>query len=158
MKPNGVSERWLRFFPRSWRTRYGEELDALVADLQEADDLRPSDRIDLVRGGLAVRRQRVGRRPVYRAVGVGVGAVGALVGLAVTGELGVTASRAPAPERAVVLPVRAVSLSSSTRQEVWVCRVIDRTGHHEVCELSIAPAPQRGRGVTIYVRSLGPKS
>ena len=157
MKANGVSERWLRFFPRSWRNRYGEELDALVADLQEADDLRPSDRVDLVRSGLAVRRRRVGRRPVYRAVGVGLGAVGALVGLGVAGELGVTASHAAAPERAVVLPVRAVSLSTATR-EVWVCRVIDRAGHTEVCELSIAPPPQRGRTITMYVLSLGPKS
>lgn len=57
-------KRWLRAFPRVWRDRYGCELDALVDDLREEGDLRPSDRIDIVRSGLAMRPHRENRRTV----------------------------------------------------------------------------------------------
>jgi hypothetical protein len=39
---------WLRWYPRAWRERYEDEVLALL----EAHPLRPSDRLDLVRGAI----------------------------------------------------------------------------------------------------------
>jgi len=44
----GTPQRLTALYPRAWRARYGEELDALVEDSQ----LRLRDRIDLIRGAI----------------------------------------------------------------------------------------------------------
>jgi hypothetical protein len=69
-------DRALRWYPRAWRNRYGDELMALVEDYSESGKLRFSDRLDLVRAGLLMhRRSRIPsrfarrRRVVARVVG-----------------------------------------------------------------------------------------
>ena len=74
-------------------------------DLREEGDLRPSDRIDMVRSGPGMRRQRVTRRSAYGTVGVVLGAVCALVGLALSGlSPSPTTPRTRAANRIVVAP------------------------------------------------------
>ncbi len=92
--------RWLRAFPRAWRDRYGGELSALVDDLRQEGDLRPSDRIDMVRRGIGMRRHGLRRRSVYGAVGVAAGTVCALVGLALAGTFG--SQMSPGQSRIVI--------------------------------------------------------
>ncbi|MGH9303586.1 MAG: hypothetical protein ACRDZ5_04130, partial [Acidimicrobiales bacterium] len=80
-----ATKRWLSLFPRAWRARYGGELSGLVEDLQNDDDLRASDRVDMLRSGLAIRQHSPGRpspRSLRAAVGMGTAALCAVAGLA----------------------------------------------------------------------------
>lgn len=94
--------RWLRAFPRAWRDRYGGELQGLVEDLRAQGDLRSSDRIDLVRRGLAMRRDGLRRHTVLGALGIVAATVCALVGLALAGTFGSQATTGPVASRGVI--------------------------------------------------------
>lgn len=48
---DGVS-RWLRFYPRAWRERYGEEMQELILAASGPGSLPWRVRLDLLRGGL----------------------------------------------------------------------------------------------------------
>jgi hypothetical protein len=89
------ANRWLRAFPPAWRARYGDELAALLEDLQRDDDLRAVDQFDLLRAGLRTRRRevRVRRAALVAASGV-VALACALGGLALSDAL--STSSAPA--------------------------------------------------------------
>jgi hypothetical protein len=54
VKGDGTA-RWLWVFPSAWRKRYGDELAALIEDVEHDDDLRVTDRLDVVRAGLQTR-------------------------------------------------------------------------------------------------------
>jgi hypothetical protein len=51
---------WLRCYPRSWRARYGEELEDLIHSMSGEAPLPWRARIDLVRGGLRERARSFG--------------------------------------------------------------------------------------------------
>ena len=123
MKQDKEPGRWLSAFPRAWRVRYGGELAALVDDLREEGDLRPSDRIDMVRSGPGMRRQRVTRRSAYGTVGVLLGAVCALIGLALSGTLSPspTTPRTRAADRIVVAPSNPVVTPTQVGHVLLTC-------------------------------------
>jgi hypothetical protein len=68
-------DRALRWYPRAWRERYGDELWALVEDYSENGRLRFRDRLDLVHAGLQMHRRSkrpaglAQRRVVARVIG-----------------------------------------------------------------------------------------
>jgi len=69
-------DRALRWYPRAWRERYGDELLALVEDYSENGRLRFRDRLDLVQAGLQMHRRSKSpsrfahrRRVVARLIG-----------------------------------------------------------------------------------------
>jgi hypothetical protein len=78
--------RWLAAFPRSWRTRYGEELATLIEELAQSGDLRAIDKLDLIRSGLRMRRGHL-RRVTFRAAGVAALVASTITGLALSGAL-----------------------------------------------------------------------
>ena len=136
--------RWLRAFPRPWRAHYGRELDALVDELREEGDLRPSDRIDILRSGLTVRRRAVKPRALYGALGAVVTAVCVLVALALAGTFGPT-QRASGPPAVIrirlahphvvritgpltLCQVNGVKRSTGT---VYVCRTVSLRRVHQ---------------------------
>lgn len=51
MTPSRTAARLLRCFPRSWRARYGEELQALVVDMSDGRRVPWRTRADLMRAG-----------------------------------------------------------------------------------------------------------
>lgn len=55
--------RWLvRAFPRSWRARFGDELEHLLSDMeQEKGHIGAKDLLDVARAGLTVRLSTLGR-------------------------------------------------------------------------------------------------
>jgi hypothetical protein len=151
MKP----KRWLRAFPRAWRTRYGGELGALVDDLREEGDLRTSDRIDIVRSGLALRHHRVKRRSVYGALGGVVAAVFALVGLALAGTFASSPTMPPPPVAGRIVVLHAHRVPDVTAP-ITFCQVTPSTGAVQACT-TLTPSRARvqpsGGSVTITVRS-----
>jgi hypothetical protein len=56
------ARRLLRFYPRAWRERYGEELEALLSELGEGTRISWGIRLDIARAGLSER---------FRAFGLG---------------------------------------------------------------------------------------
>ncbi len=141
--------RWLRAFPRAWRDRYGGELSALVDDLRERGDLRPSDRIDMVRRGLAMRRHRPRRRSVYAALGVVSATVCALVGLAFAGTFGSRMTPgSPAPRWVVELHTHGVAVPAT--RVLALCHVT--TPAREI------KCPKEITTITVTVRSPGSSS
>jgi hypothetical protein len=76
--------RWLRLaiwlYPATWRTRYGREFDALLADIQP----RPRDLSDIVRGAITMQLST----PVaYLKLGAATAAIGAIVASGVSFSL-----------------------------------------------------------------------
>lgn len=74
----------LRWYPRAWRERYGDELIALVEDYSEGGKLRFRDRLDLIRAGLLLhRRSKIRSRFAHRRLVVArlVGCAAAVVAL-----------------------------------------------------------------------------
>ncbi len=128
--------RWGRAFPPAWRDRYGSELSALLEDLREQDDLRPSDRIDLVKRGLAMRRHGLERRrSVYGALGVVAATVCALVGLVLAGTFTSQITSAPsASPRILELHIRHIielhtyGVPVPAKRVLTACHVTARTG------------------------------
>jgi hypothetical protein len=53
-------ERWLRFYPRSWRERYGDEMRELILATSGPGPLPWRVRLDLLRGGLRERMRSFG--------------------------------------------------------------------------------------------------
>ena len=51
---------WLRAYPRSWRARYGEELEELISAMSGGAPVPWRTRIDLVRAGLRERARGLG--------------------------------------------------------------------------------------------------
>ena len=94
---NRRTKRWLRAFPRSWRSRYGTEFETLIKELESADDLRTSDRVDVLRSGLEMRRDQASAlgRPAWLSAtaGIVVAVLCVVGGLALSG----TFSSSPAP-------------------------------------------------------------
>ena len=62
------SSRVLRWYPRAWRDRYGEEMSALIEDFAGEGKLRFWDHVDLIRVGLLLRRGTRPARPTMRRV------------------------------------------------------------------------------------------
>src|SRR5579862_3647952 len=91
---------WLRAFPRKWRTRYGDELSALIEDLEHDNDLSAVDRLDLLRAGLRTRASV----QVHRA-GLATGAAMVALACALGGLAfaGVFSTSAPARSQRIVL-------------------------------------------------------
>jgi hypothetical protein len=149
--------RWMRAFPRDWRDRYARELGALVDDLRNEGDLRPSDRIDIVRSGLAMRRHRVKRRSVYKALGPVFAAASVLVGLALAGTFGPaqTTPGSSAAGQIIVLPTGTLSPADG---HVTFCQVTPSTGAVSSCASTVPsrvqPKASSGNAtVTVRVQS-----
>ncbi len=139
--------RWLRAYPRDWRDRYTRELGALVDDLREEGDLRVSDRIDIVRSGLAMRRRGVERRSVYTVLGPVAAAAFALIGLALAGTFGPTQTT-PGPHavgRVIVLHAHVATVPPATGP-VTLCQVTASTGAVSGCK---ALSPHRVQSKSI---------
>ena len=158
--------RWMRAFPRDWRDRYEREFGVLVDDLRDEGDLRPSDRIDIVRSGLAMRRHRVKRRSVYKALGPVFAAASVLVGLALAGTFGPSPSLhtkwdilAPrVPGQVIVLHADSVTVPPATGP-VTFCQVTPSTGAVPRCEeLPPHRVPSKVRGVTVTIPALKSRS
>ena len=153
MTEDKETRRWMRAFPRDWRDRYAREFGAFVDDLREEGDLRPSDRIDIVRSGLAMRHRRAKRRSVYKALGPVFAAAFVLVGLALAGTFG-PAQTTPGPSAAgqvIVLHARTVPWRAKT--PAFICTTTPSTGAVSVCRTLSAPRVQlRSRNATVTVR------
>ena len=146
--------RWMRAFPRDWRDRYEREFGVLVDDLRDEGDLRPSDRIDIIRSGLAMRRLRAKRRSVYKALGPVFAAASVLVGLALAGTFG-PAQTTPGPPVAgkiIVLPARTVPWRAK-KPAVILCQSTPSTGAVSACKtLSATSVQPRSGNATVTVR------
>ena len=147
--------RWMRAFPRDWRDRYEREFGVLVDDLRDEGDLRPSDRIDIIRSGLAMRRLRAKRRSVYKALGPVFAAASVLVGLALAGTFG-PAQTTPGPPVAgkiIVLPARTVPWRAK-KPAVILCQSTPSTGAVSACKtLSATSVQPRSGNATVTVRA-----
>jgi hypothetical protein len=91
VKSDGTS-RWLWVFPRAWRKRYGDELAALIEDVQHDDDLRATDRLDIVRAGLQTRARGCRRRATVLATAGAATLASTLMALTLAGVLSSTPS------------------------------------------------------------------
>jgi hypothetical protein len=154
--------RWMRAFPRGWRDRYAAELNALVDDLREEGDLRPSDRIDIVRSGLTMRSRHVNRRSLYKALGPMFAAASVLVGLALAGTFGPSPKfhakwdtlGPPVAGQVIVLHARTVPWRA--KKPALICTLTPSTGAVSVCKALSAPRVQTPSGnatVTVRVQS-----
>lgn len=149
--------RFLHAYPRAWRDRYGAELHALIDDLDDEGDLRLSDRIDIARKGLVMRRHRMKRRSLYKVLGPVVAAGSVLVGLAWAGTfapaqtaLGLRASGA-----VIVLHAHVATVPPGARKAILFCTAAPITGQVTTCKaLSPRSADQKAtlRSVTVGVR------
>ena len=92
MKGDGAA-RWLWVFPRAWRKRYGDELAALIEDVEHDDDLRATDRLDIVRAGLLSRM----RGPRWRATILATAGAATLASTVMALTLAGVLSSAPSP-------------------------------------------------------------
>lgn len=155
--------RWMRAFPRGWRDRYAAELNALVDDLREEGDLRPSDRIDIVRSGLTMRSCHVNRRSLHKALGPVFAAASVLVGLALAGTF--TPARTvlgplqaalgpPASGKVIVLHARTTVLSPAQKAIIF-CTAAPIIGEVTACtSLSARHMVPHGTNETPKVRSV----
>lgn len=134
--------RWLRAFPRDWRGRYARELGALVDDLREEGDLRASDRIDIIRSGLAMRRHRVKRRSVYKALGPVLAGASVLGGLALAGTFGPTQTT-PGPSAVGRIIIAHPLTVPSASGPITFCQVTPTTGAVSMCEATVPFRAQR---------------
>lgn len=126
--------RWLRAFPRAWRTRYGEELVALIEDLEHDDDLRAIDRLDLVRGGIRMRRLRRARKATLGALAAGATLACALGGLVLSGALS-PPTRPPATHAPIVLPTPRAGAGASSPHDALLLPVYRPSSNHKVTVL-----------------------
>ena len=62
------TSRMLRWYPRVWRARYGEEMAALIEDFADGGKLSLKDHLDLIRVGLLMRRDARPAWPKLRRV------------------------------------------------------------------------------------------
>jgi hypothetical protein len=166
MNEDKEPRRWVRAFPRDWRDRYAREFGALVDDLREEGDLRPSDRIDIIRSGLAMRRLQAKRRSVYKTLGPVFAAASVLVGLALAGTFG------PSPKfhtkwdtlgphvsgQVIVLHADSVSVPPATGP-ITFCQVTPSTGAVPRCE-ELPPHREHSKlkGVTVTIPALKSRS
>ncbi len=128
--------RWLRAFPRAWRDRYGEEVRALIEDLEGDDDLRAVDRLDLLRSGLRTRTHSRPRLAVLVAASCSLALAGTLVGLGSSGVFSPALRSHRSTPRAVV---DALSIASHTFGPLSLSKV------HESPEMATHPlTPQPG--------------
>src|SRR5271170_5246230 len=64
---------WRKWYPRSWRARYGEEYAQLLEDLTTEHRLSWRGELDVMRSGLSLRRiYPDGRRRVALGIGSGI--------------------------------------------------------------------------------------
>lgn len=147
--------RWLMLFPRAWRTRYGEELAALIEDLDGDEDLRAIDRLDLLRGGIRMHRLRRARTAALGALTASAMVAGVLGGLAFSGVLS-PPSGLPAAHVHVALPTPRVRVGSSTPHDALLLPVYRSTSTPKVTVLpatkvTVLPARTRLRhaGLTV---------
>jgi hypothetical protein len=153
---------WMRAFPRSWRDRYAAELNALVDDLREEGDLRPSDRIDIVRSGLTMRSRHVNRRSLHKALGPVFAAASVLVGLALAGTFAPAQTVLGRPQTALGLPVsgKVIVLHARTTvlspaQKAIFCTAAPITGEVTACtSLSARHTVPHGTNETPKIRSV----
>jgi hypothetical protein len=150
--------RGLHAFPRAWRDRYGAELHALIDDLDDEGDLRLSDRIDIARKGLAMRRHHMRRRSLYKVLGPLVAAGSVLVGLAWAGTFAPaqTALGPRARGTVIVLHADSATVPPGVRKAILFCTAAPITGQVTTCKaLSPRSADQKAtvRSVTVGVRS-----
>jgi hypothetical protein len=153
MRKDKQPRRWLRAFPRVWRDRYGGELGALIDDLREEKALRLSDRIDILRSGLAMRRHAVKRRSVYGAFGAVVGAVCALVALALAGVFGPRPTT-PGPSfvgRIVVVPAKHVLSPAHVERVIATCETATSAGDVLTCHI-VTPSRAKPSGGSVNVK------
>jgi hypothetical protein len=88
MNPRDV-RRILRWYPATWRRRYGEELVAMLEDTYGDDKLAQRVRISLVRSGIAERVRRWRRiSNTYTAYSIGCALVWAVILAAVWSHTG----------------------------------------------------------------------
>jgi hypothetical protein len=109
--------RWLvRVFPRSWTSRFGEQLTGLLDDIEKETGRIPvADRLDVARAGLGERMASVGRVSGHRRALVSCGVVLSIVAagalIALEGDAGRPARQVVSPQtttqvhRAYLLPV-----------------------------------------------------
>jgi hypothetical protein len=139
-----------------WRDRYGGELAVLIDELREEKALRLSDRIDILRSGLAMRRHAVRRRTVYGAFGVAVGAVCALVALALAGVFGPWPTT-PGPSsvgRIIVVPAKRVLSPAYVERVIGTCETDTSAGDILTCHIvTLSRAKPSGGSVNVMVSS-----
>jgi hypothetical protein len=100
-----LRDRALRWYPRAWRERYGDELLALVEDYSENGRLRFRDRLDLVRAGLQMHRRGKSPSRLAHRRRVVARLIGCAAALVVFGSITVeaTAAQAVSPTHHAVL-------------------------------------------------------
>lgn len=109
MKEDGAA-RWLWVFSRAWRKRYGDELAALIEDVEHDDDLRATDRLDIVRAGQQIRA-RGHRRPATVLATTGAATLAStLLALTLAGVL----SSTPSPSSRC-----SVEINAKTGKVLW---------------------------------------
>ena len=91
MKGDGAARR-LWVFSRAWRKRYGDELAALIEDVEHDDDLRALDRLDILRAGLQTRARGRRRRATVLATAGAATLASTLGALTLAGVLSSTPS------------------------------------------------------------------
>lgn len=105
-----ASKRWLGVFPPAWRKRYGDELAALVEDLEHDDDLRALDRLDILRAGLQTRARGRRRRATVLATAGAATLASTLGALTLAGVL----SSTPSPSSRCT-----VEINAKTGKVLW---------------------------------------
>ncbi len=128
--------RWSRAFPRAWRTRYGQELAALIEDLEGDDDLRAIDRLDLVRGGIRMHRLRRARRATLGALTAAATLGCALGGLVLSGALS-PPTQPPATHVPIARPTPRVHEGASSPHDALLLPV-DRSSSNP--RVTVVPA------------------
>lgn len=83
------ARRSLRWYPRAWRRRYGEELIALLEDTYGDEPLPLSCRMSMFRSGMTERVREMSKRyQTYTAYSIGCGIVWAVILTAVWARAG----------------------------------------------------------------------
>jgi hypothetical protein len=101
---------WLWVYPRAWHKRYGDELAALIEDLEHDDDLRAVDRLDILRAGLQTRARGRRRRATVLATTGAVTLASTLGALTIAGVL----SSPPSPSSRC-----SVEINAKTGKVLW---------------------------------------
>ncbi len=100
---------WKRWYPRSWRNRYGEEYEQLLEDLAADNQMTWRSEVNVAQTGLALRRVYPGRRI---ALGIGTAAIVAVVAFAV--GFGIRGTSAPHASFAIQRCTRVAPAQTST--------------------------------------------
>jgi len=73
--------RWKRWYPKSWRARYGEEYGQLLEDLEAEHRLSPRDQLDIYRSGLVLHGASPDGRRRIMVLAMAVAIIGTGLGL-----------------------------------------------------------------------------